>query len=77
MVGDPLPFDNGRIEYASALMGKSHHLTSSHRGMSRMSATFFERPILNSPYRYPSPAGELTEDIRPANAVPFARRVPA
>ena len=39
-----------------------------------MSDTFFERPILNSPYACPSQHWELDEDGQPTNRLVEARR---
>ena len=43
-------------------------------GFLRMSETFFERPILNSPYRYPGQHWELNGDGQPTNRILDSRR---
>src|SRR5258708_16303283 len=42
--------------------------------MSAMPESFFERPILNSPYRYPARHWELDESGQPTNQVIETRR---
>ena len=42
--------------------------------MLRMSEQFFERPILNSPYEYPSRHWELAEDGQPTDRILETRR---
>nr|WP_192876691.1 hypothetical protein [Paracoccus jeotgali] len=39
-----------------------------------MNETFFERPILNSPYEYPGRHWELDDDGQPTNRIIEARR---
>jgi type III restriction enzyme len=40
----------------------------------QMSETFFERPILNSPYEYPGRHWELDADRQPTNVIVEQRR---
>ena len=42
-----------------------------------MTYSFFERPILNSPYAYPGGHWELDEDGQPTNRIIAARRAPS